>query len=761
MNNKLFIFQYADANHFQGTKTITVVFSNQEILDNQEYIADEIKIFFEQNTASDYVVVLLPYYLSAENRSWFIEDKVTTFKRLPGRSKEYFENHYFVYTYEKDGSAKAFPKRLVKEHESFLKNIYRHGNTEIFKKNGGLVESSIDHHFVFPSKKHCSKFIRTGNVLVHSSELFFIALQLLPFFKEQKTIYCDTSSINVLPFALFELKRRFGDKYSFPAIESFKSYEVFESRKIPFGSDDFILISSSTSGNIIDRLFTDRLATKNQILLIYYLGPEKRFRDNESNILCNLTKSESFSSGVEQFETYPNELACQLCKNHSYPIQIKGDVFLTVKPKISKVLLSSTSKHVPNFLNEFVNDYRINKSTSPNEAIIRAFYKETKGDSEVNYETYIDTSRIYGTDVFKGKLEQLINKFIPANTKYIIYLPDESSKKLANIVVSKIQWKVEPSLLKLDDYLSGKLTNIDGSAVIIASCIVTGKNLLQLSKLMRPFNKLSLIYFIGVLGTSNEGYQNDLKNNLIKGKVKSDERPFVAVETIFCSLDKYNTTWQREKQFLETYIIPEVDEENPLYGYIKERLVILRNNKQTIGLTDDVFLTSHKGDRLYLRKNFAFWKFDYEEEDIFQSEVYFSINSIINFLENKEITDEGSLRQSTYVRNLLSADNFQRFNDGIIQACLLRAAKPEYFAYDLDVDSSTQIKTLIESMLDKHNTEHGEALMEFLLALGMKILRLRKMDTVLILEKAIECDNAIIAEFSKLINAILIKEQVI
>ena len=68
----------------------------------------------------------------------------------------------------------------------------------IFKNNGGLVESTPDHHFVFPSNKHCSKFIRTGNVLINQSEIFFLGVQLLKYIQGKNIIYCDTSSINVL-----------------------------------------------------------------------------------------------------------------------------------------------------------------------------------------------------------------------------------------------------------------------------------------------------------------------------------------------------------------------------------------------------------------------------------------------------------------------------------------------------------------------------------------------------------------------------------
>jgi hypothetical protein len=761
MNNWLYIYQYSDLVSFSGPKSITVVFIQQENLPNQEYVAEEIKLFFEHYVISDYVVVLLPEYLQEDTKRWFTEDQWTTFKRLPGKSAEYFEHCYFVYSYGKDGRFTGNPKKILKNDGAFLKDLFRYGNTDIFKRNGGLVESSNDHHFVFPSNKHCAKFIRTGNVLINSAEIFFLAYQLLAYFGTKKTIYCDTSSINVLPFAVLELKRRFGDLDSFPAIESFKSYDVFESRKVPFSADDLILISSSTSGNIIDRMIKAQLAHKNQMVLIYYLGPPDRYQAHENNILCNLTRDERyFPTGIDEFETYPNELECRLCQSFSHPVMIHGDVFLTVKPKIEKILLTATSKHVPKFLNEFVDDYRVDKRAAPEGAVIRTYYKETRGDNAANYETYIDTSKIYYRPKFEEKLDRLIDKHIPANTKYLVYLPDESSKALAELISKKVAWTTEPAMLKLDDALSVNLENTSGCAVIVASCIVTGKNLLHVSRLMRSYNQLSLIYFTGVLGTSNEGYQNTLKNNLTRGRDKSDERPFITVETIYCSLDKYHTVWEKEKLFLED-LISDADEDGTLYPFLKARIAVLRANKETIGLTDDVFLPTYQGNQLYLRKNFAFWKFDYEEAAIFQSEVYFSINSIINFLENKDIISDCSLQQSTYVRNILSTENFHRFNDGIIQASLLRAAKPEYLAYDLDIDSSLQMKTLIESMIDKKDTEHGEALLEFLLALGMKTLRLKKDDTLYLLNKAENCGEPLIAEFVGLIQDRLKNEHVI
>ena len=66
-----------------------------------------------------------------------------------------------------------------------------------------------------------------------------------------------------------------------------------------------------------------------------------------------------------------------------------------------------------------------------------------------------------------------------------------------------------------------------------------------------------------------------------------------------------------------------------------------------------------------------------------QSEIYFIISSILNDLRNK-----GVFKQGEYVRNLIDPGNFVRFNDGIIQACFLRAAKSPELDYSLSDEDS-------------------------------------------------------------------------
>lgn len=745
-----FIYQYEDIVSSKDKLRITVIFVHQAKIKSQNTLAEEIKIFFQENSLTDKLVVVLPEYLDEASLKFFFDERDLTFVRVPGRSSEYFDQCLIVYQFKSNGELELIFGEKPKHENKFKPQLLRSGATIIFKNNGGLVESTPDHHFVFPSNKHCSKFIRTGNVLIHQTEIFFLAIQLLKHFENRNVIYCDTSSINVLPYAVFELLRRFNISFECPTVNSFESYEVFESDKESFPPDSLVLISSSTSGNIIDRILKEKRAEKSQIQVIYFLGPNDKYLNHSANIICNLTKEESFPIGEIEFDTFDNPDKCKLCSDHSRPIKIGSDVFLTVQPKIEKHLLTVKPEYAPRHISPFVQRFR---AYSSKDSVIKVFYKGNNANAD--YEIYFDFAHLVGNigkfKKFEDSLNRQIDKYIPANTKYLLYLPDIGSEKLVKYILSKIPSSIKPTPLKLETDFAEKISENNGSVVVVASCITTGKKLLQISRLMRNRENQNLIYFVGIFRPISDSFSKDLINDLKKGKDKSDERPFVAVETINCSIQQTGTSWEMEKSFFEELLGSiEEDDNKQLSSFINERLDVLRDNKKERGLSDNVFLKKFNGEKLLLRKSFAFWNFNnYSDDDVAQSEVYFTISSIITNLENNDINSHPSLKQTNYVRNILSPRNFHRFNDGIIQAALLRCGKTEYFSYDLDSESSLKMKEFLLSIIEKYDSEDGEALLEFILAIGLKKLKLRKEDLKEVLAKAKECKDKIISGISE------------
>ena len=169
-----FIFTYDDHITYKSLTSITVVFVHQKNYSKHKSLIDEIEGFFRRNVLTDKLIVILPRYCNSEISEWFEEKKEDTFKRVPSINDTYFENHYYIYQFDENGTPNSKGESSISDDDIvFFKTLFRNGSTQIFSNRGGLVESSADHHFVFPSGKHCSKFIRTGNVLINSAETFF------------------------------------------------------------------------------------------------------------------------------------------------------------------------------------------------------------------------------------------------------------------------------------------------------------------------------------------------------------------------------------------------------------------------------------------------------------------------------------------------------------------------------------------------------------------------------------------------------------
>jgi hypothetical protein len=115
--------------------------------------------------------------------------------------------------------------------------------------------------------------------------------------------------------------------------------------------------------------------------------------------------------------------------------------------------------------------------------------------------------------------------------------------------------------------------------------------------------------------------------------------------------------------------------------------------------------------------------FDYAAGDISQAEVYFLISATLHHLRRRE-AKRHSLVQHGHVRKVISPRCFERFNDGVIQAALLRAATPPELDYSLSEQFSGEMERILDFVFTNAANESGEAAREFALALGADHLRL-------------------------------------
>ncbi|MDV3864930.1 hypothetical protein CMU00_06495 [Elizabethkingia anophelis] len=646
------------------------------------------------------------------------------FKSIPKAEENSLAENIFYVGYEKAGFSFSKGKQFLQKN---FKEIINQGLANIFTSNGGLVESNgISHHYVFPSGKHSSKFLRTANILVNKSEIDFIGLNLLHLFKksEIKNVYCDTLSINVIGYSINQYLKRFGNSEDIN-IESFKSYDGIYNKSTRFHDDSIFLISASTSGGLVHYLKENHPEINSEnICILYYLPIDKDSQLASERVLCNLERNEKLKYGLEIYKQYNPSEKCVFCDNQSTAIKIMGDSFSLDEPIINTRNIIA-SKYITKSLKDFVEIFKYNNQIDTS---LKVSYSEDTVNRK-KYNLYIDYENIiknienkqYANH--KAKIDAFIDQYVPASLKYIIHLNDKGSELLAKYILERIQSSSCNSIetINQSDLTEKNIQNESGSILIVGSCITNGKNLLYLSRFFRNYDNMRLIYFIGINRISDSDKQKELKTNIKYGLYGPENSSFIEIETINCDNSNFQTPWEVELEHLKE-IRESLDEPS---DFINERITTITNfsSKESRGGSQNIFHTNISGQELKIRKNSAFFNSNEYFENISQSDVYFTISCVLNNMRNNKID---GLYQTNFVKNLLDPFIFNRFNDGIIQASILRASKPEELNYSFSYRNSEDMLMLLMTFSKHRNEYQGEAILEFLYALSIGKLRLYK-----------------------------------
>lgn len=701
----------------------------------------QLREYFHNHTLPDRLIVICFEFNKEEVSELFKEDS-DIYQYIPKFEYELKHDSISVISLDKMGEFSSVigdvPSKSVIDH------LYNHGLVKIFNKNGGLITAQSAHHFVFPSGKHCDRFLRTGNVLIHGADITFIASALVRHFKRETfdSICCDTSSINSLAYAYINLQKELNEEFNNSVtVESFGSYRMFEQGKYKAKRDSIFLISSSTSGSILERMTDKRNKSQNiqltDVAIIFGLNVVSPYN---KQVICDLSVSDDNKHGLAKFESYnvSKTESCRFCSNGSKPLKVEGDVFLLEKPVVNVHIIKRTS--LPGYLRGFGKFYK--KENIDAEPIIRCYHKEGRDDRK--YEIYIDLSRILEAWSFKDdpnhpfreifeKLEKYILQNIPASLKYMIALPDEGSEKLARIISQVLnEHGISFDEQNILDTKSESIRKIDktqkGVIAVISSSIVSGGNLLYLSRALRDYEKtFQRIFFTFISRTSNTVQLEFLQSNLGMGEFGANSNKIINVETIHCSKESVETSWFYEEQHIKEF--QDYLESKPhlvaFADYCAFRINELEQCGKKKGLSNNLFFPSLKNGPLIIRSGFAFAPHaGGNEHEAFiaeskQSEIYFIISAILNQFRN-----EGALVQSEYLRNLIDPGNFVRFNDGILQAAILRAASKDELDYSLSNELSEQVQAILGDMIMHIEDDHAEALNEFFYAIAINKLKL-------------------------------------
>lgn len=613
------------------------------------------------------------------------------------------DQRLFCLSIDKRGALKDCAQRDV---EGELRSTILHrGMLALFKQRGGLVVSSHGYHFVKPSGDHCNSFIRASNLLVSGVEVAFLAVSLLPHMrKDLKRIYVDSSSISYLISVAILLYDEFDS--GFPTIESFASYAVLD-EQFDFVEDgsSLLFISATTSGSLAKKLFNKTSFEKEQVITLFHV--------NLPSDQCGVFE---VAAEIGEKLVSGKASACEFCKQDSKLIRIAGDQFLPENPKHELLIVKKAdlNKDRQVFFKQFAAQNILQWNVRVNSA------------AEANEHFYIDVRQALLLEIepFSRSLDKQLKKHLSRDLKTVIYFDDVGSQALKD--------KVRNYFLNGDDSVNwvacGDLTESamqnSSSVMVLVGAITSGRSLLAISRKLRCIDQSATItYMVAFSKMPTADAFEQLKKDLTQGG------HFLVVLN-HCGMPRVKeytkTAWSSEQECLQPFgeDDPFGSDKKNLPSILSGRLNLLMNNSID---SKNLFLPTCLNAPLTLRQTFAFWSdFGFDTERLSkstQADVYWTVQSVLHDLRN---ASENNGLATSYHITLISPANFDRYNDGVIQACLLRAARPVEMDYRVDSIFSRQMTDVILSVLRNWDNEQGEAALEFLMALWT--LRLRVED---------------------------------
>lgn len=656
------------------------------------------------------VILFTTNRLDSIRQFWNKElERQSLLERLEKNNISYAKSIYFVEIHpnqlkiNNDLSSWSPPIILRKED---LAKLFNAGLSNLVSKNNVLHSAPSGHTFKHPSAKRSKLFIQARELASNESEIQFVGrgLSLLNpgiDFKDVEIIYID--SMGIYPF----VKEAVIFSESKANIESFHSYSSISDLS-PQSENSLVIISASTSGNMA-RYFARNGFSSDQIITIV----DTERRDLLSKVLVNLDLKEDY--GIEGDET---------------DIEINGEHF-SYKAKPPKEITIGVS-HKPSDLHSILKVFGLNGVNPINDKL-----------ESINKNPVLSLSPgSLDCKDFDAWLSDEIKWSIPSSINTIIHSDDGASSELASKVkglLDKTRGSSNKStILKADDLVDKSCLESSTGIIVVSAFAGDGGSLRQISRDLREFERETSPrhFLIGVgIPQSMESWKR-LTQFLVRNATQRTYG-FSFWKVLPLGPDSLANSWAKITVLASKSQMLEFDESLGLSEDKFNQSLEAVNN--SVKLSNNELLPATDESRLQITSGFVFFGNaikDEHIENVPQSTVFLTISAVLQTAREHSKT-ENCLSPSNYQSVVLSPENFLRFNDDVLQACLLRAALASELDYSSDNSLSEIMKELISKMFRRHQYPYGRAALEFAAALATKKLKLKSEHTNQLIDEVI------------------------
>ena len=571
------------------------------------------------------------------------------------------------------------------------------GLRTVFDPKDVVLRAPAGYAYQKPSGARSEIFLKPDLGLKSSAIVGFVALALFHKlfsgrtggFAELHTVFVDTMAIAPVAYGLRELLALCGFDQAFH-IESFHSYGGFDEVRRPLQRTSLCLISASTSMALHEQWVTKKEVAVNEVVTLLTLTSAKRFKDGA--LLAIDAPGPTSTVGPAQLS-----------------IRIKGETFLPEQEPAKKVLLTDVHHRSDDDVEHFC--------AFAGEQVFDIYRRPSRSGSRPRA-LFVDGAQLLKQPRFTEWLEDRLLQSAKAATQFVVFQDDAPSRALAQEVRRYCADKLGLSRLELVPSSQLADTKLDARAGVVVCAAVVGKGsqLLEVSRALRDKHDGPRLYLIGYQVAETRGELAALESNLKHSKGVPYEVARFGKAAIGTQL---GTAFAAE---VTSYYATSLDP-SKLPGLMKRRAQALG----TTNATGELALLPH-GEKvassMRLRAGFAYWPKDFEPQPC-HPEVLATVAVLLQRArEHDKLPDERRLSTPSFRHVVLDPENFSRFNDGVLQAALLRCAHPAELDYRGDHAASDFMKAVVLRALARATQEAGEGILEFLLAIAQHRLQL-------------------------------------
>lgn len=580
--------------------------------------------------------------------------------------------------------------------------IFEAGLLSLFTTHHVLVTSPPGFTFVKPSGDRSTQFLRAEDALTDVENVQFLSYAILRKLRERHdalqrpidVICIDTMAIASVAYALRDLYCTTFNAPK-PRVVSFHSHDGLEDFDYPLFGTSFCIISASSSMRL-ERLWRE----KSQC--------------HPTEVLTLVTFAGAVDAGQALFAV-PAPEHVDPAIDGLRDIRMAGERFSPEDLKPRKVLLRK-EKHEVHTASEF-SKFHAGGSRLVMQGRLPVAAAKVRP-------IFLVGEQLAQAADFSAFLNKILRQNIPVTIGAIIYQDDTGSQLIASKCAEYIRPRLNANAqlhLIPHSQLEEKKAVIDkdSALLIVAAVVGRGSKLLSISRDLRPLHTGARTYIIGAQIAETQAQIAALRGNL---KYSAAGAPIqVALFSQSAIGESLPASYKREQQYLSGLTLTGLTDR---LAHRAEKLAGTSSgmNKDAL-LPIGCDLTSD----LLLRPDFAYWSFKYDDRQSTTPAVLLTIAAILQRArESTEVGHANRLESDAFQQVVLDPENFARYNDGVIQGALLRAALPAELDYSSEREASRYMFDLVSKIIIQHEQPQGEAAPEFALAWKTGALKLSK-----------------------------------